>query len=507
MSPDRRALIALGVALPLIAAAGPGPVLDVREHGARGDGKALDHDAINRAIAEAARGGGATVLVPAGRYLCFSIRLMSNVTMVLGPGAVIEAADPAVHGGSYDPAEPNEHDFYQDFGHSHWHNSLIWGEGLENVAILGPGLIHGVGLTSKGPGPRWSAASGRPNSMAGMSQAAVARLEPGSDRMKGLGNKAIALKNCRRVTLDGFSVLKGGHFAILATGVDGLTIRGLRIDTDRDGMDIDCCRYVHISGCSVNSPNDDGICLKSSLALGEPRATANVTISDCIVSGFDLGTMLDGTYARTQLLAPDRDRPTGRIKFGTESNGGFKNVSISNCVFDRCRGLALETVDGGALEDVAISNLTMREVHTAPLFLRIGARMRGPKGVPVGSLRRVSIANVTASGIDPRFAASIVGLPDRNIKDVTLSNIRFEYAGGGTAEQAAATVPENRDTYPEPSMFGVLPAYGLYVRDARNLRIDGLEIATEKPDARPAIIVERGEDIRFTRSPAPEIRK
>lgn len=496
-------MIASGLALPLLAPmpVSAGLVLDVQAFGARGDGKTLDHDAINRAIAEAARGGGGTVLLPAGRYLCFSIRLKSNVTLILGPGAVIEAADPAVHPGAYDLPEPTEHDVYQDFGHSHWRNSLIWGDGLENVSILGPGTIHGVGLTRHGPGPRWLKAGSHPNSMQGVSAQTMATLEPARTRMNGQANKAIALKNCRRVTLDGFTVLKGGHFAILATGVDNLTIENLRIDTDRDGIDVDACRHVRIAGCAVNSPNDDGIVLKASLALGEPRATENVTISDCIVSGFDMGTMLDGSYGRTQQLAPDRDRVTGRIKLGTESNGGYRNIAIANCVFDRSRGLALETVDGGVLEDVTVSNLTMREVTTAPLFLRTGDRRRGPEGTGLGAIRRVSISNLSATGIDPRYAASITGLPDSPVEDVSLSDIRFVYQGGGTAEDAVRAVPEVRDSYPEPSMFGVLPAHGLYIRDARGLRVDGLEIETEKPDARPAVLVERGEDIRFTRSP------
>lgn len=492
-------MLASALALPLIANAGP--VLDVRDRGARGDGKALDHDAINRAIAEAARGGGGTVLLPAGRYLCFSIRLKSNVTLVIGPGAVIEAADPAVHAGAYDLPEPTGHDVYQDFGHSHFRNSLIWGEGLENVRILGPGMIHGAGLTRHGPGPRWLKAGSHPNSMAGMPARTMATLEPARARMNGQGNKTVALKNCRRVTLDGFTILKGGHFAILATGVDNLTIENLRIDTNRDGIDVDACRHVRIHGCAVNSPNDDGIVLKSSLALGEPRATENVAISDCIVSGFDMGTMLDGSYGRTQELAPDRDRVTGRIKLGTESNGGYRGIAIANCVFDRSRGLALETVDGGVLEDVTVSSITMREVTTAPLFLRTGDRRRGPEGTGLGAIRRISISNLSASGIDPRYAAAITGLPDSPIEDVSLSDIRLVYQGGGTAGDAARTVPEMRDSYPEPSMFGTLPAHGLYIRDARGIRVDGLEIATERPDARPAIIVERGEDISFTRSP------
>ena len=152
----------------------------------------------------------------------------------------------------------------------------------------------------------------------------------------GAGNKAIALKNCRNVLLRDFSILHGGHFGILATGVDNLTIDNLKIDTNRDGMDVDCCRNVRISNCSVNSPWDDGICLKSSFALGYARATEMVTISNCLVSGsYEEGTLLDATWKRFD--ADEKVPRTGRIKFGTESNGGFKNIAVSNCVFDGCR--------------------------------------------------------------------------------------------------------------------------------------------------------------------------
>ena len=124
----------------------------------------------------------------------------------------------------------------------------------------------------------------------------------------------------------------------------GAHIDGLRVDTNRDGFDIDACRNVRISNVYVNSPNDDAIVLKSSYALGFNRATENVTITNSQVSGFDLGTFLDGTFKTTQEFAPDKDRVTGRLKFGTESNGGFKNITISNINFVHCRGLALETV-------------------------------------------------------------------------------------------------------------------------------------------------------------------
>ena len=206
--------------------------------------------------------------------------------------------------------------------------------------------------------------------------------------------------------------MHGGHFGILATGVDNLTIDNLKIDTNRDGMDIDCCRNVRISNCSVNSPWDDGICLKSSFALGYARATETVTISNCMVSGsFEEGALLDGTFQR---FATDAKVPrTGRIKFGTESNGGFKNITVSNCVFDGCSGLAIESVDGAVIEDVSVTNITMRDVMSAPIFLRLGARMRGPAGAAVGVLRRVNLEQyyVSCARARSRIGSILAGIP------------------------------------------------------------------------------------------------
>jgi polygalacturonase len=303
--------------------------------------------------------------------------------------------------------------------------------------------------------------------------------------MNGLGNKAISLKLCRNVVLRDFSILNGGHFAILATGVDNLTIDNLKVDTNRDGFDIDSCRNVRISNCSVNSPNDDAIVLKSSYALGFARATENVTITNCFVSGYDIGSMLDATYKRHVTEAPDHDGPTGRLKFGTESNGGFKNIAISNIVFDHCRGLALETVDGGLLEDVTITNITMRDVVNSPIFLRLGSRMRGPKGVSVGSLRRVNISDVVVYNADPRYASIISGIPGHDIEDVKLSNVRIYYQGGGTKEQAALQPPERETNYPEPSMFGELPAYGFFIRHAKGIELNNVEVSYLQEDQRP----------------------
>jgi polygalacturonase len=473
---------------------------DVRDFGAVGDGATLDTDAINAAIAVAHAVGGGEVVLPAGRWLSFSIRLLSGVTLRLDDGCVLEAADPARHPGAYDPAEPNPFDLYQDFGHSHWHNSLIWADEVEDVAVVGTGMIDGLGMTREGPGSRWTRQAGEfPVSMANLSAEEMAILVPDLEAMAGQGNKAIAMKNARRVRLEGFTIWRGGHFAVLATGCDDLTIRGLRIDTNRDGLDIDCCRDVLIADCRVNTPNDDAIVLKSSFALGETRPTERVEITGCHVSGFDLGTMLDGTQGRTQQLAPDQDRVTGRIKLGTESNGGFREITISDCVFTRSRGLALETVDGGVIEDVTIRDIVLREVTTAPLFLRLGDRGRGPEGTTRGAIRRVSVSNLTAWDILPDYAATIAGLEGHPIQDVTLTDVRLVYAGGGLAEWSARRPDDMAQAYPEPSMFGPTPAHGLWARHVEGLRLNNVRIETLTPDPRPPILLQAVHAARFDR--------
>ncbi len=263
------------------------------------------------------------------------------------------------------------------------------------------------------------------------------------------------------------------------------------MDTNRDGMDIDCCNNVRIANCTVNSPYDDAICLKSSFALGYSKSTQNVTITNCQVSGYDLGTFYNGTYQRKQFnQVPDREGPTGRIKFGTESNGGFKNITISNCVFDYCRGLALETVDGALLEDVTITNITMRDVVNSPIFLRLGARMRGPAEASIGKLRRVIISNINAYNADSHFATLISGLPGNDIEDISLNNIRIYYRPIDSPLVAIQrVVPEYEKSYPEPQKFGVLPAYGFFIRHVKNIQLSNIQVSTSGQETRPAFML------------------
>lgn len=471
--------------------AAPQSIYDVRKYGATGDGKTLDTNAVNRAIEAASAAGGGVVVFPAGTYLCFSIHLKSQVHLHLLQGSTILAADSPLpgeqtgyQGGTYDAAEPNTPwEAYQDYGHNHWHNSLLWGENIHDFSITGPGLIWGKGL-SNGRGRKGDGA-------------------PFKAEQPGAGNKAIALKNCHNVLFRDFSILKAGHFGLLLTGIDNVTIDNLKIDTDRDSMDIDCCQNVRVSNCTVNSPWDDGICPKSSFALGYARPTRNLTISSCWVTGsYELGTVLDGTFKK---FAPDVHVPrTGRIKCGTESNGGFINIAISNCVFEGCQGYALETVDGALLEDIAITNTTMRDLVSGPIFMRLGSRLRGPQeSTKVGTLKRILISNLECYNAPMKVSSILSGIPGHSIEDVKLSNIYVETAGGAAADAANVQPPEFENKYPEPGMFGTMPAFGFFLRHVRSVEMSHVEVASASPDARSAFYLEDIERADFFAITAP----
>ena len=472
------------------AFARPLEAFDIRDYGAKGNGAALDTAAIQRAIDAASAAGGGTVYLPTGRFLSFTIQLKSHVTVLFGSGAVLIAADPAKHGGSYDLPEANAWDPYQDFGHSYFRNSLLWGEDLEDIAIMGPGLIDGEGLTNISPNAPWSVGITRDLPASPELEARIASHYADVKAMNGKGNKAIALKNSRNVTIRDVSILRGGHFGILATGVDNLTIDNMKIDTNRDGIDLDVVRNARLSNLSINSPTDDAIVLKSSLALGVARPTENVTITNCHVSGYDVGSLLDGTYRKSQLKNIELHLTSGRIKLGTETNGGFRNIAVSNCVFDCCNGLAIESVDGGVLEDVVVNNIVMRDTTAAPIFLRLGDRRRAPPGTPIAVLRRVTISDVDCHSLDKRYCSSIVGVPGASVEDVTLSGIRLIYQGGGTAANAALKLPEVEGKYPDPDMFGVMPAWGLYMRHVRGVVLRDVELTALSADARPPVVTE-----------------
>lgn len=435
--------------------------VNVRAFGATGDPADIQTAALNSAIDAVSQSGGGTVYVPPGIYRCHTIHLKSGTRLYLESGSVILAAPQ----GGYDAAEPNPWDRYQDFGHSHFDNSLIVGKNLRRISIEGPGLIWGKGL-SRGVNEWWGMDS---------------RLPQGN--RPGVANKAIALKNCTDVTLRDFSVVEGGHFGILATGIDGMLVDGLIVDTNRDGIDVDCCRNVRIRNTRVNSPYDDGIVIKSSFALGEERVSENITVEHCYVTGaYEVGALHGGSKKRLSV----GDGLVGRIKLGTESVGGFRNIIIRNCELEFCRGVALETVDGGNLEGVTISNMKMREIHDGPLFFRLGARLRGPHRTTAGSFRSVIVDGLDCRAANCDVPAIISGIPGHMIEGVVLKNVNFVQQGGDARRAPAFTPPELVSNYPEAGMFGKkLPARAVFARHLNNLRIEAMTFATMRPDERP----------------------
>lgn len=440
-----------GLVCLLAAASGLGAeaVYDVRDYGAKPDGKTLCTASIQAAIDQCAADGGGTVCLPPGNWLSGTVYMEDHVTLLLDSGSTLL--------GSRDPndyAHPRTQRSKGSAGRSFSYWSLIAGSDLRHVTIRGQGTIDGQGSAF-----RWKG-GGRP--------------------------KGVYLENCRDVLVEGVRMRSAGSWMQHYRNCDRLTVRGIAVFNhvayNNDGLNIDSCRDVCISGCMVDS-DDDAVVLKS-LSL---QPCENVTITGCVISSH-----------------------CNAIKMGTESGGGFRNIAVSSCTicspryskatYGRQRGLAgiaLEIVDGGALDRVVISNIAMKGV-SVPIFMRLGDRARqyekdGPKP-GVGTFRNVVVSNVVATDTS-NIGCSITGLPGHPIENVSLSNIRLGFEGGGTKADASKEVPQKAASYPESTMFGVLPAYGFYCRHVKGLRFSDVWLQTTAADQRHALLCEDVEDV------------
>ena len=433
---------------------------NIRDYEAKGDGKTLDHTAINRAIEAAVAKGGGRIVVPTGTYLCGSIRLKSNIELHLMAGAKILAAPAKMK--AYDESEVFGFPEYQDGGHTYFHNSLIWAEGQENVSITGRGMIDGEGLTKK-------------------DTERAGNVQGGSI---GTGDKAIALKLCKNILIRDITIFRGGHFAIIVTGCERGTIDNVTIDTNRDGIDIDCCKYLTVTNTKVNTPSDDAIVLKASYALKRAVACEHILITNCLVTGYKLGTFLDGTYQPEKV-----NWVCGRIKLGTESNGGYRNITISNCTCMWSSGLAFEEVDQGRMENITVTNISMSHVHHYPIYITTGCRNRGPKEVTQpSSARDIFISNVVAQDCDSLAGIIVTGMPGEPIRNVCLTDIYVQYRGGG--KKVEKPYREQGTNYPEPRWAGPTPAYGLFARHVDGLTLRNVRFELMRPDERPDIMLD-----------------
>ena len=431
------ALMGLAGALPARAQTeGParGPIFNVRTFGAVGDGNKLDRKALQAAIDACAAAGGGTVYLPPGRYLSGTLLMKSHVGLYLEAGATLLGSRNVA---DYIPQVPafKSHTVSGD----PWTRVfLIYGERLENISIEGRGTLDGQGKS----------------------------FVPTSKERPFL----IRFSECRNVRVRGIRLVNSGmwvqhYLACNDVVVDGVTVNS-HVNHNNDGIDIDCCDGVRISNCEIDS-GDDAICLKSA----GHRPTRNVVVTNCVL--------------RTRCNA---------LKAGTDSESSFENIAISNCVIHETNlaGIALEMVDGARMSEVVISNIAMRNV-VAPVFIRLGDRGRkvepGDPRPPVGQAENIVISNVEAVGADIT-GCSITGLPGHRVKNVTLSNVRLGFKGGGTREMVTRPIPEVPGSYPEYRIFGTLPAYGLYCRHVEGLTLANVQTSFEQPDARPALVAD-----------------
>ena len=412
---------------------------DIRAFGAAGDGMRYDTEAIQSAIDTAAGNGGGVVYFPPGRYLIKTIILKDSISLHIGRGATLL--------GSTEMQKPAfDQNLFRDSSGQKFGNAFIIARDAVHIGITGEGIIDGQGYEKYYP------------------------------KKEGISRPSlIRLIGCRFVNIENITLLNSAAWVQHYIDCEDLRIKGITVrsysNKNNDGLDIDGCERVWITGCNIDS-EDDAIVLKS---LGT-RPCRDVVISDCIISGLK-----------------------SAIKTGTESLGGFENITVSNCTIYGTRGISLLNVDGGSLNNITISNISMRDSY-AVIVMRLGDRMRG-YAVPEekrpkkpGIFRNISIQNIQATGVT-ESNDFIAGIPGHRITDVLLKDIRIEYAGGGSREDAEREIPELSSEYPKAKMFGSLPAYGFYIRHAQSVTLENIRIGFIETDFRSAIMCEDVEDL------------
>lgn len=433
---------------------------NILDFGAVSDGKTNSAPFVQKAIDECAKNGGGVIYVPYGKYVMSSVHLYSNIHFVFEPGAVILGS---LNPDDFDKREEVNYPMYQDASHSYFRRSLFWAEDCENISFCGNATIDMREVWENSPTPG------------------------AHDWIKYRAIKIITLKNCKNILISDLKMYNATDLAVYLVGCEDARITGLTMKVNIDGISPDCCKNVVISDCNVIA-GDDGIVLKSSYALNEKKVCENITVSNCIVS--------------SRMCA---------IKFGTETNGGFKNITVTGCsIYDTCfTGLALEIADGGVMDGVTVSGITMQNVGT-PFIIMLTDRARGPEGTKIGKIKNVTIDNLTAIGsygyIEPIkyttilpddelqdapeiVTSSVVGQPDSYLEGITLSNINITVPGGGTTEDRDIVVPEIPDKTPSAAILGTrLPAYGIYFRYVRDLVLNNIKIHTLCNDERECMI-------------------
>lgn len=413
------------------------------DHNIIADGKTLNTQAIQALIDDCRERGGGTIRFTPGQYLTGGLDLCDNLTIHLEAGATLLGSPDLEHYKLYNPCpEP----FWEGVDGV---RGLLFALDCNNITIEGRGCIDGQGH-------------------------AIAKGEPRTTRYRN-----IWFARCSDVLVEGVTLKRSGFWMQQYLNCRRVRIQGITVynhgGTNNDGLDIDSCKDVMVKDCVIDSM-DDAICIKS----GTNMVAENIQVLNC--------------QTRTHC---------NHFKLGTESNGGFRNITVDGLVMtaSECAsfhegtegadqrgasGIALGTVDGGCMENITVKNVHMDGI-LVPFFIRFGDRGR----LIPGSTERKAPAyakNITIENVISKNASSqgcyISGLDDNPIQNVNIHNCQFEFAGGADPKFTEIVVPANRDAYPSWDAYGSLPTYGIFARDVKGLSYSKLKISTLQPEDR-----------------------
>ncbi len=418
-------------------------VYQVTDFGASGDGQTINTPFIQKAIDSCAESGGGRVAIGPGIFLTGTLVLKDNVELHVREGATLL--------GSTDILDyPELVTGYRFYGDEWVKQSLIFGANLNNISITGKGVIDGQGEAFE----------------------VATKIKPDRYRNRPY---LIRFTQCTHVTLKEITLQNSAMWMQHYLACEGVLIDGIKVfnhcNKNNDMIDIDGCRDVLITRC-VGDTDDDAVTLKST----SPRLCENITISDCVLSSH-----------------------CNAIKLGTESTGGFKNITITDCLVKPSgkeeviyglpggiSGISLEVVDGGAMDGIYISNVLI-EGPEVPIFVRLGNRGRpyieGMEKPSTGSVQNITIQNIIATNVGIT-GCSVTGIEDYPVRNVSLQNIIMELPGGISGNGDAIRVPELEDSYPESTMFGMLPASVLYMRHVEQISLSKFVVSFHEPDNR-----------------------
>jgi polygalacturonase len=423
------------------------------DFGAKGDGKNLDTEALQAAIDSCHISGGGSVYLPGGHFRSGTVYLKDNVTLFIEAGATLQASD------NLDdfPSTVSKYPSYTK--ELVTLKAFIYAEDAKNISIAGKGCIDGNGDHWAG-GPYGSPSfSKRP--------------------------RILHFRGCRDISVSNITLYNAASWVQSYQSCYDILINGITVDSrenkdinkerfaeapgrNTDGLDLVDCEKVRISNCYINS-GDDAICLKS---LSNDGACRDITISNCVVSSNASG-----------------------IKIGTETSGRIEDITIQNCVvYDtRIDALSIMTVDGARVERITVSNLNCRNIKGSAIFIRLGNRNRTYREHAVLNtpcLKDIIIENIQGTGISSAYGCIIAGLKDIPAENILVTNVNLTFEGGGKAGDSFRNIPEEEQSYPNGRIFGVLPAYGFFIRHARNITLDEVQLRLTSEDERPALFCE-----------------